>query len=241
MSHRPWEVPSSPHAMYMEWHNLLFAHWAVKPALLEPLIPKGLTLETYDGFAWLGLVPFQMRYTAPRKWLSLPWVSHFDELNLRTYVTDGQKRGVWFFSLDCNNPLAVRAARFGFHLPYMDAKMQVSNRGDLLGYSSLRIHKNEPSAVLECSYQPVGEVYRSQADSFEHWLTERYCLYSANKAGQVFRGEIDHLPWALQPAEAEFLKNSMAEGIGVSLTSKPEVLHFSKEIRVKAWLLEKLK
>ena len=241
MSHRPWEAPPSPHAMYMEWHNLLFAHWAVNPALLESLIPKGLTLETYDGFAWLGVVPFQMRYTAPRKFLSVPFISHFDELNLRTYVTDGQKRGVWFFSLDCNNPLAVRAARFGFHLPYMDAQMQVSSRGDTSAYSSLRTHKNEPSAVLKCSYHPTGEVYRSQVGSFEHWLTERYCLYSANRAGQVFRGEIDHAPWSLQAAEAEFSSNSMAQGLGISLTSKPEILHFSKVIHVKAWLLEKLK
>jgi uncharacterized protein len=241
MSHRPWDAPSSPHVMYMEWHNLLFAHWAVKPALLESFIPKGLTLETFDGFAWLGVVPFQMRYTAPRKFLSVPFISHFDELNVRTYVTDGQKRGVWFFSLDCNNPLAVRAARLGFYLPYMDARMQVTNRGDTVGYSSFRTHLHEPSAVLECSYQPIGEVYQSQKGSFEHWLTERYCLYSASKAGQVFRGEIDHLPWALQRAEAEFSSNSMAQGIGVSLATQPEILHFSKEIRVKAWLLEKLK
>jgi uncharacterized protein len=241
MTHRPWEMPSSPYAMYMEWHNLLFAHWAVKPALLEPLIPKGLTLETFDGFAWLGVVPFQMRYTAPRKWLSVPWVSHFDELNLRTYVTDGHKRGVWFFSLDCNNPLAVRAARFGFHLPYMDATMQVSSRGDTVGYKSVRTHNGEPSAVLEASYRPTGDVFRSVAGSFEDWLTERYCLYSANRAGQVFCGEIDHLPWSLQPAEAEISSNSMAQSLGVSFAAAPEILHFSKEIRVKAWLLEKLK
>ena len=240
MIYRPWEVPSSPHAMYMEWHNLLFAHWAVKPALLEALVPKGLTLETFDGFAWLGVVPFQMRYTAPRKWLSVPFISHFDELNLRTYVTDGKKPGVWFFSLDCNNLLAVRAARIGFHLPYMDAKMQVTNRGDAVVYSSVRTHKHEPSAALECLYRPTGDVFRSQSGSFEHWLTERYCLYSANNAQQVFRGEIDHSPWALQPAEAEFSSNSMAGGIGVSLVSKPEILHFSKKIEVKAWLLHKL-
>jgi uncharacterized protein len=240
MSHRPWQRPTKPFAMYMEWQNLLFAHWAVKSELLESKIPKGLTLETFDGFAWLGIVPFQMRYTAPRKWLSVPPISHFDELNVRTYVTDGQKRGVWFFSLDCNNALAVRAARFGFHLPYMDAQMRVLSRGDQIVYSSQRTHRGEPEAILECAYQPTGEVYHSVADTLEHWLTERYCLYSANSAGQVFRGEIDHMPWSLQAANAEFSINSMPECLGLSLPKKPELLHFSKKIEVNAWLLDKI-
>ncbi len=240
MSHRPWQRPTKPFAMYMEWHNLLFAHWAVKPELLEAKLPKGLKLETFDGFAWLGIVPFQMRYTAPRKWLSLPLISHFDELNVRTYVTDGQKRGVWFFSLDCNNTLAVRAARFGFHLPYMDAKIQVSIRGDQIVYSSLRTHRGESNAVLECAYQPIGQVYHSVAGTLEHWLTERYCLYSASVSGQIFRGEIDHQPWSLQPAAADFFENSMTESLGFSLPKKPELLHFSKRIDVNAWLLDKI-
>lgn len=238
-AHRPWEKPKHPYVMYMEWKNLLFAHWAVKPAQLEPLIPKGLTLETFDGFAWLGVVPFQMRSTSPRKWLTVPPISNFDELNVRTYVTDGKKRGVWFFSLDCNNPLAVRAARIGFHLPYMDAKMQVSSRGEVTSYSSRRTHKNEPSALLECQYQASGQVFQSQVGSLEHWLTERYCLYSANRAGQIFRGEIHHQQWQLQPASAELKVNTMAEGFGVSLNAAPDFLHFSAHIEVQAWWLEK--
>jgi uncharacterized protein len=241
MSHRPWQRPAKPFAMYMEWHNLLFAHWAVKPELLEARIPKGLKLETFDGFAWLGIVPFQMRYTAPRKWLSVPPISHFDELNVRTYVTDGQKRGVWFFSLDCNNAFAVRAARFGFHLPYMDAQMRVSSRREQIVYSSRRTHRGEPEAILECVYQPSGKVYHAVSGTLEHWLTERYCLYSANRSGQVFRGEIDHMPWSLQAVDAEFSINSMSDGLGFSLPKTPELLYFSKKIEVKAWLLENFK
>ena len=238
MSHRPWDTPKRPWVMSMQWQSLLFAHWAVKPAQLEPYIPKGLQLELYDGFAWLSVVPFQMRRTTPRGLFSLPAVSDFDELNLRTYVTDGKKRGVWFFSLDCSNGLAVRAARFGFHLPYMDAKMRVENRGEQLVYSSRRTHKHEPSANLECLYQPTGAVYHSTSGTFEHWLTERYCLYSATSSGQVFRGEIDHQPWDLQPAAAEFSVNSMAEGIGIKLSGAPQTLHYAQQISVKAWLLE---
>ncbi len=240
MSHRPWEIPRRPWAMSMEWHKLLFAHWAVKPALLEPLIPKGLTLETWDGFAWLGVVPFQMRRTIPRGLFAVPGISDFDELNLRTYVTDGKKSGVWFFSLDASNKIAVRAARIGFHLPYMDANMQVSSRGEQILYSSSRTHKNEPAANLEMTYQPSGATYQSSAGSLEHWLTARYCLYSANKAGQVYCGEIDHLPWQLQPATAEFSSNTVAQGIGIQLRSPPETLHYSNQIAVKAWLLTRV-
>lgn len=225
--------------MYMEWHKLLFAHWAVKPDLLEPHIPEGLQLETFDGWAWLGVVPFQMRDTSPRHWLTVPSLSNFDELNLRTYVTNGKKRGVWFFSLDCSSALAVRAARFGFHLPYMDAKMRVQTSLETVQYSSHRTHQNEPAAKLECQYQPTGKMYHAQPDTLEHFLTERYCLYSANKSGQLFRGEIDHPQWQLQPAQAEWQHNSMAEPLGIKLETAPDLLHYSERIAVRAWLLEK--
>ncbi len=238
MSHRPWEAPSRPWVLYMEWHNLLFAHWAVKPSLLEPLIPKGLQLETFDGFAWLGVVPFQMRQTSPRKWLTVSGLSDFDELNVRTYVTDGKKSGVWFFSLDCNNLFAVRAARLGFHLPYMDAKMRVWSQNQTISYSSQRTHQGVSSADFVGQYQPTGATYQSTSGTLEHWLTERYCLYSANQAGQVFCGEIDHQPWQLQPAQADFSSNTMTEWLGFSLPPKPEILHFSAQINVRAWLLK---
>jgi uncharacterized protein YqjF (DUF2071 family) len=135
-AHRPWEVPQRPWVMSMQWHQLLFAHWAVRPAQLEPLIPQGLQLETFDGFAWLGVVPFQMRRTIPRNLFS---------------------------------------------------------------------------------------------------------LYSADTKGRVYRGEIHHEPWNLQPAEAEFTVNTVAEGIGVRLEGTPQTLHFSSRIDVQAWLLERIK
>jgi uncharacterized protein len=239
-SHRPWNIPKRPWVMYMEWHKLLFAHWAVKPEIFEKHIPKGLQLETFDGWAWVGLVPFQMRDTSPRHWATVPSLSNFDELNVRTYVTDGKKRGVWFFSLDCSSPLAVRAAQLGFYLPYMDAKMRVSTEFETVHYSSLRTHAGIPSANLECSYQPTGKMYHAAPDTLEHFLTERYCLYSANQSGQVFRGEIHHAPWRLQPAVAEWRENSMGDWLGVDLSKPPELLHYSERIEVQAWLLEKV-
>src|SRR5687768_7850915 len=115
-AHRPWPTPSRPWVMFMRWLKLLFMHWPVPADSLRPFIPAALELEQFDGRAWLGIVPFRMSATRARFAPPLPWVSNFPELNVRTYVTAGGKPGVWFFSLDAANPLAVRAARWMFHL-----------------------------------------------------------------------------------------------------------------------------
>jgi uncharacterized protein YqjF (DUF2071 family) len=237
-SHRPWPLPSGPWALAMEWHDLLFAHWPLHPDALRGLIPRGLTLETYDGSAWLGVVPFRMAGVRPRLVPPLPWMSSFAELNVRTYVTAGGKPGVWFFSLDAANPVAVRAARAGFFLPYFDAQMSCRRKGDTISYSSKRTHRGAPGATLQGSYQPTGPVYRSLPGTFDHWLTERYCLYAADPRGHVWRGEIHHRPWPLQPAEAKFQRNEMSYQIGIRLPQTQPVLHVARSLEVAAWLPE---
>ncbi|MBE2238577.1 MAG: DUF2071 domain-containing protein, partial [Caldilineaceae bacterium] len=121
-NHRPWPRPASPWVMAQEWCNLLFAHWPLPAAAMQALLPPSLTLDTFEGQAWLGIVPFRMRGVRPRLTPPIPWLSAFPELNVRTYVRlrdQGiEKRGVYFFSLDAANPVAVRIARRTFHLPY---------------------------------------------------------------------------------------------------------------------------
>ena len=126
-AHRPWPLPSRPWVLAMQWHDLLFMHWPVSPAVLRPAIPPMLELETFDGAAWLGVTPFRMKGTRPPLVPPLPWFSAFPELNVRTYVTAEGKPGVWFFSLDAGNPLAVRGARALFHLPYYGAVMRAEH------------------------------------------------------------------------------------------------------------------
>src|SRR5262245_10075958 len=121
--HRPWPLPGRPWVMAMRWHDLLFAHWPVDPAVLRPLIPASLQIDTYDGQAWIGVVPFRMTGVRPRFVPPLPGLSAFAEINVRTYVTIEQKPGVWFFSLDAANRLAVWAARLSYHLPYCFARI----------------------------------------------------------------------------------------------------------------------
>jgi uncharacterized protein len=230
---RPW-------VMGMTWLNLAFLHWRVPAASLEHLIPAGLTLQTFDGSAWLGIVPFRMAGVHARGLPPVPGTADFLELNVRTYVTDGVRPGLWFFSLDCQSKLAVRGARTAFHLPYMDAAMSESRANTSITHSSRRTHAGQPRADFEATYQPVGESFTSRSGSLEHWLTERYCLYSADARGNVYRGEINHAPWPLQPATCEIASNTMAAPLGLSLPPQPDLAHFAARLEVNAWLLTKI-
>jgi uncharacterized protein YqjF (DUF2071 family) len=224
--------------MAMQWHDLLFMHWPVRPAVLRPFIPPALELETFDRMAWLGVVPFRMAGVGPRLVPPLPWISAFAELNVRTYVTIGGKPGVWFFSLDAANPLAVRGARYAFHLPYYDARMACVDQGDTIEYESMRTHRGAPPAAFAARYRPVGSAYQATPNSLDAWLTERYCLYAANQRGRIWRGEIHHARWPLQPAEAEVARNTMAEQIRLILPKTQPLLHFVRRLDVVAWAPE---
>ena len=136
--HRPWPVPARPWAMRMQWRDLLFAHWAFDAATVRPLIPPRLQLDLFEDCCYVGAVPFLMEGVTPRLVPSLPGLHAFPELNLRTYVTLNGKPGVWFFSLDAGQRLAVRVARRLFHLPYFDAKFEIESTGDQVSYSSIR-------------------------------------------------------------------------------------------------------
>ena len=129
VGHRPWPLPVQPWIMKQSWHDLLFAHWPVPVDAMRARVPPGLEIDTFDGAAWLGVIPFHMTNVAPRAVPALPWVSAFPELNVRTYVTCEGKAGVYFFSLDAANPLAVAVARAMFHLPYYPADMDVAAQG----------------------------------------------------------------------------------------------------------------
>jgi uncharacterized protein len=237
-SHRPWPAPNAPWVMRMRWREVLFAHWQVDAGLVRPLLPDGLELDVFDGRCYVGAVPFLMEDTSPRFAPAVPGLHAFPELNLRTYVKADGKPGVWFFSLDAGQKLAVRVARRLFHLPYFDARFDVQF-GDRVHYSASRTHKGAASARFDATYGPRGPVYQSIFGSLEHWMTERYCLYSADSAGRVYRGEIEHQPWPLQAAEAEIRTNTLGDWLGIPLPGQPEFLHYAKSIDVHAWMIER--
>jgi uncharacterized protein YqjF (DUF2071 family) len=238
-AHRPWPMPDGSWIMTQTWHDLLFAHWPIDAQQLARRIPPPLEPDLFDGRAWLAVVPFHMTNVAPRGVPSLPWVSAFPELNVRTYVRVADRPGVYFFSLDAGNPLAVGIARTWFRLPYYSASMQVEERNGFIHYRSRRITANTPAAALLATYRPVGQVFQARRGSLEYFLTERYCLYAVDD-GRAYRLEIHHPPWPLQPAEATIEVNTMAEATGIVLPQAQRLLHFSKRQDVVAWPLTRL-
>jgi uncharacterized protein len=237
--YRPHPAPTAQPAMYQRWHDLLFMHWPVVLESLRPHIPASLQIDTFEGQAWLAVVPFRMSHIYPRGLFPVPWLSAFPELNVRTYVSRDGKPGVWFFSLDAANPLAVSIARNWFKLPYFNARMNCAEDGQGIIYSSHRTHRNAPSCEFDGTYKPIANIVIPKAGTLEYFLTARYCLYTADKAGNVYRGEIDHAPWPLQVAEVQVEVNTMANPIDVKLLGEP-LLHFSKRLDVKVWGLEHL-
>jgi uncharacterized protein YqjF (DUF2071 family) len=192
----------------------------------------------FDGQAYVGAVPFRMEGVTARLAPAVPGLHAFPELNLRTYVKAGGKPGVWFFSLDAGQRLAVRVARRLFHLPYFAAKFEIRNVGGHVEYSSVRTHRGAPNATFAADYYPVGAVYRSATGSLDAWLTERYCLYSADTAGHVYRGEIDHEPWPLQHAVADVAANTLGDWLGIEMKGQPQTLHFARSLDVHAWSVQ---
>jgi len=223
----------------MTWSELLFAHWPVEPEAVEAWLPEGVRLDTRGGTAWVGVVPFLMSKVAPRGCPPLPGLSRFLELNVRTYVTVDEKPGVWFFSLDASNRVAVRVARATFHLPYMDARMSLdSDDSGLIRYGSNRTHRGEPAASFDATYGRDGETFEAEPGSLEHWLTARYCLYSVDRRGRVYRGEIAHPPWTLATATYTERTNTMGEPFGFRFDGPPHLL-YAEPLVVRAWRIRR--
>jgi uncharacterized protein YqjF (DUF2071 family) len=239
-SHRPYPLPRKPWIMEQQWLDLLFAHWPVPYDQLRPLVPQQLELNTYEGYAWIGVVPFRMEGIRGRGAPEIPYTNKFAELNVRTYVTVGDKPGVYFFSLDAASRLAVEAARRLFFLPYFNARMSVEQLGQHYHYSSHRTDKRGAAVSFEGSYTAVSQPFLSTKGSFEHWLTERYCLYALSGSNKVWRGDIHHLPWTLHRAEADIRVNTMALGQGIQCIAREPVLHFSKKLDVLIWALTRV-
>jgi uncharacterized protein len=224
--------------MKQVWHDLLFMHWPIAAAQLRPLIPAELEIESCEGSAWVGVVPFHMSGIRARWMPPIPGASVFPELNVRTYVRAGGKPGVWFFSLDAANSLAVAGARRFFHLPYFRARMHANSRprGEIQ-YDSHRTHAGAASADFRGRYRALDDnVFQARRGSLEYFFVERYCLYAAS-GRRIFCGEIDHTPWPLQRAEAEIEVNTMAAASGITLAASKPLLHFARRQEVRVWPL----
>ena len=221
--------------MGQRWHDVLFAHWRVEPEALQTLLPLPLEVDTFDGAAWIAIVPFAMTAVRARGLPGFSRVSSFLELNVRTYARVDDVDGVYFFSLDAASRSAVAAARRWFHLPYFNARMELQQRADRIDYQSRRTHRGAEQAHVALSYRPTGPGSPAEPGSLDHWLVERYRLLTDRPDGTIVTGEIHHGPWVLQPAEAEFHINSMTDWLGVELAPAPDHLCFARFQDVYIW------
>jgi uncharacterized protein len=256
---RPGGIP----IMHQTWGKLLFMHWAIDAEILRPLIPSQLSIDTFDGRAWLGVVPFTMWGIRASFLPPIPGTSAFHELNVRTYVHYQGVPGVWFFSLDAANSLAVWGARTFYHLPYFNAEMTLGQEGNTIKYSSARTDKQTytqffaadaagfsadfgsdrfqdlPRAELNLSWK-FGEPFpESKPGSIEFFLTERYCLYAYHR-GQMHQSRIWHKPWPLRSASIDSCHSTMIESLGIDKPAGEPLLHYADSIAVGIWSLKKV-
>jgi uncharacterized protein YqjF (DUF2071 family) len=228
--------------MVQVWNDLLFAHWPFPPAVLRPFIPAGLTLDTYEGQAWLGVVPFWMNGLRARLPGTpvIPVSPPFNEINVRTYVQWRGESGVFFFSLDADNVLAVIGARLGAHLPYFNAQMAHARRGTTIAFTSRRRHPHAPPASFAARYRPISPVFTAAPGSLPHWLVERYRLFTPDPRGDLYRIEVRHHVWPLQEAAARIRTNTMGTAHGVTFPDIPPVLHYIRRLPAYFWPPERL-
>lgn len=228
IAHRPWPMPNRPWQWYQEWNRVVFLHWKVPLSWLKPNIPKGLTIDTFEGACWISLVAFDMNKVRPRLIPAFSPLSDFYELNIRTYVTMGGKAGVYFLSIEAGNQLACLLARKFSGLPYQ--------------YSSIRRKPGQ----FQCQNHKLGNHFninyqigkKGQASPLDLWLTERYCLYH-DISGNIFRYEVQHKPWGIYALE---LGDSQIqyEGYQDVLANSPDCCHYSPGVAVLAFSKEKI-
>ena len=242
-SHKPRPLPSGRWAMTQRWNDLLFAHWPVAAATIAPLLPEGLQVDTFQGSAWLGVVPFWLDRIKIRGVPPIPGMRKFPDLNLRTYVTDEQTgtAGVYFFSLDCSNLLAVGVARTIFHLPYHWADMRMEQRSEREFSFYSRRRFSSKGVLFRARYRGLGPTRRlaeSRIGTLEYFLMERCCLFSSSASGELVRSNLHHVPWPLEEAEAEIESNDLASAMGIELPDIEPVLHYSRRQAIYIWPAE---
>jgi uncharacterized protein YqjF (DUF2071 family) len=233
----PTVRPDRTAVMHQRWAELGFLHWPIPVAAVRDLVPRALTIDTFDGQAFVGLVPFTVTGARPMLMPPLPWVSDFHEVNVRTYVhRDGAEPGVWFFSLDAANPVVVAAARALFRLPYHHARMAMDLDAAGVSFSSERAA--DPGAACVLRYEPIGTPAPAAVGTLEHFLVERYLLYTGSDR-RLFRAQVHHEPYPLQRARAELGRETLLAAAGIARPAPP-LVHFAREVNVEIFGLDEI-
>lgn len=227
-----------------QWRALLFLHWRVSPDAVQATLPPGLIVDTFDGEAWVGIVPFAMAGVRPRFLPPVPWLSWFLELNVRTYVRDANgTRGVWFYSLDCNQPIAVEIARRAFHLPYEHARMRARREergGHTTEYQYECQRRGQSGPAWRYAWSTQAQGAPAMRDSLEHFLVERYTLYCADARGRLFRGQVSHAPYRVHVPTVTAFDVGPASLAGFELHGAPDSSLAAQTVNVRIHALQRL-
>ncbi|WBA41873.1 YqjF family protein [Hymenobacter canadensis] len=243
----PTPMRSRLHLMRQRWSNLLFAHWPVPPELLRPYLPARLEVDTFEGHAWLGVVPFTMSHIRPLGLPAVPGLSALHELNVRTYATLDGVPGVWFLSLDATQPLGVWAARTLFHLPYLHARISLTEAAGSLRAVAERTHRGAAPATFAATWTPGATLPLAQPGTLAYFLTERYCLYTAGadlqqgvQGNNLWRGRLWHEPWTLREATLQEWDSTLVESHGLPTPLGPPLLYAADPLDVQVQELRRV-
>ena len=234
--------PDQQVVVRQDWHHLLFLHWEVPPSDLQALLPPGLDLDTFEGKAYVGLVPFTLTGVRPILTPPLPWISSFHEINVRTYVhRSGRDPGVWFFSLDASSTIAVAAARAAYNLPYFHSQITFAESRGAIAFDA---HRNDPRGVMPANarirYSPSDTPpARAEVGSLEFFLLERYVLYTVDDTHALRRARVHHQPYPVQRAELHELDETLVWASGIRKHEEPQHRHYAREVNAKIYLLER--
>jgi uncharacterized protein YqjF (DUF2071 family) len=231
IDHRPWPLPVEPWSSAQTWLDLAFLHWRVDERELRRLLPESVELETFDGAAWIGIVPFVVTGVRLRGLPPIPRISTFPELNVRTYVSHDNRPGIWFFALDAASTWFTEAGKLLYRLPYNRAQMRSERFGEQVQFESART-----GAMFSGRYRGNADPFRAEPGSLDAFLTERYCLYTED-GGRLYRAEIHHPPWDLQRGSA-FVALNTASPLPL-LDAQPHVLIAARQ-DVVLWPLREI-
>ncbi len=224
----------------MTWRDGLFVHWPVDPDALRPHVPSRLTLETRDGHAWVSVLPFVLTNVGLRGAPSITRLA-FAELNVRTYVRYRGDPGLFFFSIDVGNAFVAATVGRTTRLPVYHARTRVGATENHVAFESERRETTGGvPARFAATYRPDGDVFTTEPDTLEHWLTARRRFYAPDADG-VLTGEIAHDPWPLQPAVVTIRENTMLEANGLPMPIGDPIVHYADELSMTGSIPRRIK